>query len=614
MPDHVRSKLFVSYSKKDTEWRDMFLRHLRVSFAHDLLWVDRESIAPGSDGLESIKEGARRAKYALLLITPAYLDRDHFARTDELPMLIEEQEKGLELLPVLVEQCLWKQVPDLASLQFVEWEGDELPAGVAGSRADKRAVFDAVPESESPQGRDAARDRAVMAVCDVVSKTFGISRQLTESQRSELPRLTEHAFTDQGYGQLTLDDEPFHSGEFALVYRGRLDGEPAAVKVVPTDAWRHRVDRALGIATMAKNLRGPTFIRMERVVSAPEVHAVAMEYVASPTLHERLADYPGRRLPPSIVAPLLSKLAGAQGEAHERDVQIGALSTRSIYVDENWDVRLTPFRIEAHLARGLTLGTDQVVNWDVLTMLNPEVYEGHQPVTTRDVDAHGQYYLGLLGLELVFGRRPVEISSFKDLAGLSAFFDDPRAFFDGPDESAGRWTDESPALAFLLAKLLARRPGDRLGSADEAYRELRRVHEGRLPEVLRRCLEDDYADGAMGPEFAARFYDRLFAIRPSLRAKFSELADQATHLAKAVPQLVQFEPARRWGDFHDHVERHRQMGVTPQEAHAFRSAFVEEVVASGGRPARGISARTRGDAWNAVLKMGIDVMLSATCP
>ena len=180
-------------------------------------------------------------------------------------------------------------------------------------------------------------------------------------------------------------------------------------------------------------------------------------------------------------------------------------------------------------------------------MLTPEVYEGHQPVSKQDMDAHGQYYLGLLGLELLLGRRPVEITCFKDLADKSEFFDNPRASFDVADDGTRRWTDECPALAFLLAKLLARRPGDRLGSADEAYRELRRVHEGRLPEVLRRCLEDDYADGAMGPEFAARFYDRLFAIRPSLRTKFSRPAGQAAHLAGAMrpPRGVRAEPSHR---------------------------------------------------------------------
>ena len=133
--------------------------------------------------------------------------------------------------------------------------------------------------------------------------------------------------------------------------------------------------------------------------------------------------------------------------------------------------------------------------------------------------------------------------------------------------------------------------------------------EAQAPGGLRGCLEEDYFSGAIDCTFAARFYDRLFRLCPSLRTKFSKLADQPAHLANAVRHLVEFEPVHRGAIFHDHVAAHRQMGVIPEEADAFRYAFVEEVVASGGRPARGISARTRGDAWNAVLKMGIDAML-----
>ena len=84
-----------------------------------------------------------------------------------------------------------------------------------------------------------------------MSNTFGIRRQLPAPQRNELPKLTEDAFMNQGHGQLTMNDEPFHSGEFALVYHARLDGEPVALKVVPTNAWPPRVEQALSIAPTA---------------------------------------------------------------------------------------------------------------------------------------------------------------------------------------------------------------------------------------------------------------------------------------------------------------------------------------------------------------------------
>jgi hypothetical protein len=170
---------------------------------------------------------------------------------------------------------------------------------------------------------------------------------------------------------------------------------------------------------------------------------------------------------------LLARVSRAQSEAHKRGIPLGALSPLSIFVDQDGEVRLSPFRIEAHLARGLTLGDDQVVSRDVLEMLTPEIYEGKSPTTRQEMDAHGQYYLGLLGLELLLGRRPVTISCLKDLGAKEAFFDDPRGHFE--PEGSVRWTEEAPALAFVLAKMLARHPDERLESAEAVSDELRRV-------------------------------------------------------------------------------------------------------------------------------------------
>src|SRR5262249_39798663 len=156
------------------------------------------------------------------------------------------------------------------------------------------------------------------------------------------------------------------------------------------------------------------------------------------------------------------------------------------------------------LAAGLTSG--QLINWEILTTLTPEIYDGHQPKTQAELDANEQYYLGLLGLELLNGRRPVEVTRFDDLKHKTQFFDDPRRFFDDDAlHSVDSWTDESPALAYVLAQLLARDPLERLPSADAAFEELSAVAAGRLPPVLRRFLENELARVA-SEEFASRFY------------------------------------------------------------------------------------------------------------
>ena len=151
----------------------------------------------------------------------------------------------------------------------------------------------------------------------------------------------------------------------------------------------------------AERLRDASFIRVKGAINDPEVHAIVMEFVDWPTLADEMKRHPRGCLPPQYVVKVLAKISVAQQDAHKIGEQIGALSPTSVYVNPEGDVRLTPFRIEGQLARGLTMSTGQLVNWDILTMLTPEIYRGHQPKTREELDAHEQYYLGLLGLELL---------------------------------------------------------------------------------------------------------------------------------------------------------------------------------------------------------------------
>jgi len=602
----MRTKLFLSYSKGDTPWRDLFLRHLQTMVSiEDGLWVDRESIGDGSLWNTQIAKGLADSRHALLLLTPRYLALGGFANDKELPMLLEERDKGLQLLPVLVEPCSWEEHPELGRLQFVNWRnGTKLVRDRDRQREVIRALSEAGDEFETAAAQKSAIDRGVMDVCEHVRKAFGVVGQMTGRQRNDLFEETKSALEAE---RVALDEEPIHCGDFAVVYRGTFDDQPVAVKALPTAVWRNRVSKAFDSArSTSMRLRDASFIRVTAYIRNPEVHALVMEYIDWPTLDRVLAEYPGRRLPPQIVATILTKIADAQEDAHERDVQIGALSPSSIHVNREWDVRLTPIRIEGHLARGLTLSTGQLVNWDVLTMLTPEIYGGCQPITREDLDAHDQYYLALLGLELLMGRRPVEVSCFQDLNLKAKFFEDPRAFFDDRAEGPARWTDESPALAYVLARMLSRQPADRLPSARMASDEFRRVSEGRLPDSLRRSIEADLGT-VICEDFASRFYGRLFQARPLLEQRFRDSAVQSRMLAQAIRDLVEFRRDDRASRFRDHVKSHKNLGLTADDVKAFRAAFVAEVISTCDRT--GNAGRTRGDAWNAALKLGLDVMV-----
>jgi len=602
----MREKLFLSYSRGDAEWRDRFLKHMRTMLSGSQLFVDTQSLHDGAEWETQLAEELASSKCALLLLTPQYLQVGSFVQDRELPMLLAEHQKpdGLRLLPVLVENCTYTEHPELARLQLVCWDNNRksMRRGT-GTREVVRALKEAGDEAATPRAGESAVDQAVKEVCERAKKEFGVIAQITHQQREQLFEKTRQALETKG---VTLGDS-IRGGDFAVIYRGKYENQDVAVKALPTDAWRNRVSASFDMAQRtAEHLRDASFIRMKGTIADPEVHAMVMEFVDWPTLADEMKRHPSGCLPPEYVVKVLAKISVAQQDAHKIGEQIGALSPSSIYVNPEGDVRLTPFRIEGQLARGLTMSTGQLVNWDILTMLTPEIYRGHQPKSREELDAHEQYYLGLLGLELLIGRRPVEVLCFADLGLKARFFRDPRAFFDYDVDGGRSWTEACPSLAFVLAKMLSEDPASRLASASN---ELWRIEAGKLPDCLRRTLGADLKD-LMSRDFMSRFYRRLFAARPELRSEFRNATAQHGMLAEAIRDLVVFRTGDQESRFLDHVERHRGMKITVHDIEAFRLAFVAEVIGSAMHDGNA-QARSHGDAWNAALKLGLGVMARA---
>jgi serine/threonine protein kinase len=602
----MREKLFLSYSTGDVEWRDRFLKHMRTMLSEKQLFVDKGSLRDGADWRAQLAEELTRSKCALLLLTPQYLAVGNFAQDEELPMLLAEHQKpdGLKLLPVLVENCAYSDRPELARLQLVGWDNNtkSIKRG-SDTREVIRPLKEAGDEASTPRAGESAVDQAVKEVCERTRKEFGVIGQITQLQREQLFEKTQAALQSKG---VTLD-ESIRGGDFAVIYRGTYENQEVAVKALPTDAWRNRVSTSFEMAhRTSERLRDASFIRVKGTIADPEVHAMVMEFVDWPTLADEMKQHAGGCLPPHYVVKVLAKISVAQQDAHKICEQIGALSPASVYVNPEGDVRLTPFRIEAQLARGLTMNTGQLVNWDILTMLTPEIYRGRQPKTREELDAHEQYYLALLGLELLIGRRPVEVLCFADLALKARFYRDPRAFFDYDADGGKSWTEECPSLAFVLARMLSEDPADRL---DSPSNELWRIEAGKLPESLRRTLGADLK-GLMSKDFMSRFYRRLFEARPELRSQFSNVAAQHGRLADAIRDLVLFRPGDPESHFLDYVESHKRLKITVHDIEAFRLAFVAEVIATSMHDGNA-QARSHGDAWNAALKLGLGVMAKA---
>ncbi|MDQ1352082.1 MAG: hypothetical protein QG657_2388, partial [Acidobacteriota bacterium] len=116
--EKAMKKIFISYSHKDAEFKDMLVEQLKVLELERYcdLWVD-DRIQMGTDWLPAIQTAIEEADIAVLMVSAGFLT-SKFIRGEEVPPILQRREKqGLTVLPLFVKPCPWKQVPWLSGIQ-----------------------------------------------------------------------------------------------------------------------------------------------------------------------------------------------------------------------------------------------------------------------------------------------------------------------------------------------------------------------------------------------------------------------------------------------------------------------------------------------------------------
>jgi tetratricopeptide (TPR) repeat protein len=119
----MAAKIFVSYSHKDHEYKELLVRHLGVVARTGRVetWDDGD-IRTGDEWRKNIERSMQEASIAILLISK-YSLTSKFILEVEVPLLLKLQAEGLRLIPILVGHCLWEEVAWLSGIQIYPRDG-----------------------------------------------------------------------------------------------------------------------------------------------------------------------------------------------------------------------------------------------------------------------------------------------------------------------------------------------------------------------------------------------------------------------------------------------------------------------------------------------------------
>jgi len=141
-----RTKVFISYSRRDAEWLARLHTHLKPlerQYGAIEFWDDTK-IRPGSSWRDEIEKALKAAKVAVLLISADFLASD-FIASDELPPLLHAAAtEGTVILPVIIKPSRFSRVPSLNHFQTVN---DPAKPLASMSEWEQEAVLDKVTQA-----------------------------------------------------------------------------------------------------------------------------------------------------------------------------------------------------------------------------------------------------------------------------------------------------------------------------------------------------------------------------------------------------------------------------------------------------------------------------------
>jgi hypothetical protein len=163
MPQPTRNQVFISYSHKDSKWRDELEIQLKPYLLGGSIvsWSDQQ-IAPGSEWFKEIQSALVNSRVAVLLVTPAFIASDFIHEHELGPLLKEATRGGVKILWIPVRESGYKKTP---------------------LKDYKAAVLD--PSKPLAAMTQAGRDKAWVKICEEIEKAIDSDSPPTDDTRQK---------------------------------------------------------------------------------------------------------------------------------------------------------------------------------------------------------------------------------------------------------------------------------------------------------------------------------------------------------------------------------------------------------------------------------------------
>jgi TolB-like protein/Tfp pilus assembly protein PilF/predicted Ser/Thr protein kinase len=263
---------------------------------------------------------------------------------------------------------------------------------------------------------------------------------------------------------------PIGEGGMGVVYRARdprLDRQ-VGIKLLPSSlagdpAARERLRRE---AMAAAGLDHPYICKVYEIGEDGETRFLVMEYVAGRTLHARLSE---GRMPLDEAVRVAGEVAEALREAHAQGIVHRDLKPANIMLTAQGHVKVMDFGLAKRMApvaapHDLTCTTPAGPLTAQGAIVGTPDYMSPEQIKGLPVDARSDLFsFGVILAEMAGGRHP-----FRQASTMETF----AAVLREPPGLSG---DIPPPMATMIARLLAKEPGDRYASIADVRADLAAV-------------------------------------------------------------------------------------------------------------------------------------------